>query len=71
MLDDWCTQLGRDPGEIERSTADPEGPDSVGDSLYELGERLITISTDGRTGFDLGLVRDWIQFRDERNGGRL
>jgi alkanesulfonate monooxygenase SsuD/methylene tetrahydromethanopterin reductase-like flavin-dependent oxidoreductase (luciferase family) len=71
VLDDWCTQLGRDPGEIERSTAAAEGPDSVGDSLYELGERLITISTDGRAGFDLGLVRDWIQFRDERNGERL
>ena len=47
------------------------GPRQCWDSLYELGERLITISTDGRTGFDLGLVRDWIQFRDERNGERL
>jgi probable F420-dependent oxidoreductase len=70
VLDDWCKQLGRDPGEIERSTGAREGPDSVGDALYELGERLITVSTDGRAGFDLGLVSDWIQFRDERNGER-
>ncbi len=71
VLDDWCKQLGRDPGEIERSTASGESPDAVGDSLFELGERLITVSTDGRTGFDLGLVRDWVRFRDERNGERL
>jgi len=68
VLDEWCAQLGRDPAEIERSTGAREGPDTLGDSLLELGERLITISTDGRAGFDLGLVRDWVQFRDERNG---
>ena len=32
-----------------------------------VGERLITIGTDGRSGFDLALTRDWVQFRDEQN----
>jgi len=70
VLDDWCAKVGRNPGEIERSTGARSGPDEVGESLVDIGERLITISTDGRTGFDLGLVRDWIQFRNEQNGTR-
>jgi hypothetical protein len=70
VLDDWCATVGRNPGEIERSTGARSGPDEVGESLVGIGERLITISTDGRTGFDLGLVRDWIQFRNEQNGKR-
>jgi probable F420-dependent oxidoreductase len=68
VLDDWCADLGRDPGEIERSTAAREGPDEVGDALMGIGERLITVSTDGREGYDLSMVRDWVQFRDEKNG---
>jgi len=34
VLDDWCAELGRDPGEIERSTGSREGPDSVCDPLF-------------------------------------
>ena len=41
----------------------------LGDALVGIGERLITISTDGRAGFDLALTRDWLQFRDEHNAG--
>lgn len=66
VLDDWCAQLGRDPGEIERSTAVRTGPDEATD-LLATGERLITLDTDGRAGFDLSLTRDWVQFRDEHN----
>jgi hypothetical protein len=39
----------------------------LGDQLVAIGERLITIGTDGTSGFDLGLVRDWLNFRDEQN----
>jgi probable F420-dependent oxidoreductase len=67
ILDEWCAELGRDPGEIERSTSAHSGPDEIGDQLVAIGERLITIGTDGASGFDLGLVRDWLRFRDDQN----
>jgi alkanesulfonate monooxygenase SsuD/methylene tetrahydromethanopterin reductase-like flavin-dependent oxidoreductase (luciferase family) len=67
ILDEWCAELGRDPGEIERSTSAHDGPDELGEQLVAIGERLITIGTDGTSGFDLGLVRDWLRFRDDQN----
>ncbi len=67
VLDRWCAEVGRDPGEIERSTAAGTGPDDVGEALTGMGERLITLSTDGVAGFDLALTRDWVQYRDEFN----
>jgi probable F420-dependent oxidoreductase len=67
ILDEWCAKVGRDPGEIERSTSARSGPAGLGEELVAIGERLITIGTDGTSGFDLGLTRDWLQFRDEHN----
>jgi probable F420-dependent oxidoreductase len=67
VLDSWCAEVGRDPGEIERSTAATVGPDEVGEALTGLGERLVTLSTDGDAGFDLALTRDWVAYRDEFN----
>jgi len=68
ILDQWCAEVGRDPAEIERSTSANDGPDKLGEQLVAIGERMITISTDGTSGFDLGLVRDWLDFRDDQNG---
>jgi probable F420-dependent oxidoreductase len=68
VLNDWCSRLGRNPGEIERSTdAQGAGPEEVGEDLMGVGARLITMGTDGRHNFDLGLVRAWLQFRDDQN----
>jgi probable F420-dependent oxidoreductase len=67
ILDEWCAEVGRDPGQIERSTSAHDGPDKLGDQLVAIGERLITIGTDGTSGFDLGLVRDWLNFRNDQN----
>jgi hypothetical protein len=39
----------------------------LGEQLIAIGDRLITIGTDGSSGFDLALTRDWLQFRDEQN----
>jgi probable F420-dependent oxidoreductase len=68
VLDRWCAQIGRDPGEIERSAdAQGAGPEAVGDGLLAVGTRLITMSCTSEGGFDLGLVRAWLQFRDDQN----
>ena len=67
VLDEWCAEVGRDPGEIERSTSAHSGPEELGEQMIAIGERLITVGTDGTSCFDLALVRDWLQFRDEHN----
>jgi probable F420-dependent oxidoreductase len=67
VLDEWCAEVGRDAGEIERSTSAHGDPDELGEQLMAIGERLITIGTDGTSGYDLALTRDWLQFRDEHN----
>ncbi len=67
VLDQWCAEVGRDPGEIERSAGvPPKDPAGYGPPLYELGTRLFTI---GRSGpdYDLAAVRDWVAWRDEQN----
>lgn len=70
VLNEWCQRVGRDASEIERSCAAETGPEEVGEALLEVGTRLITLSTDGREKYDLGLVRAWLQFRDEQNSSR-
>jgi probable F420-dependent oxidoreductase len=67
VLDGWCAAIGRDPGEIERSTrVFRQTPDEVGLSLAEAGTRLITLVLQGPK-FDTGHVRDWLGFRDDFN----
>ncbi|MBA8794829.1 putative F420-dependent oxidoreductase [Friedmanniella endophytica] len=68
ILDGYCGELGRDPHEIERSTAVQASPDELGDGLRELGVTLVTTDCDGRSGYDLGLTKEWIAYRDEVNG---
>lgn len=68
ILDEWCRKMDRDPSEIERSCgANPKKIESA-DDLYDAGARLITLGFDGRTGFDMSAVTDWIAWRDEKNG---
>ena len=43
------------------------GPDEVGAARPRV--QMVTIGVDGRTGYDLSMVRDWIAFRDEVNAG--
>jgi alkanesulfonate monooxygenase SsuD/methylene tetrahydromethanopterin reductase-like flavin-dependent oxidoreductase (luciferase family) len=68
VLDNHCTDIGRDPAEIERCAgATPEKPES-GDDLYEAGATFITLGVDGATGYDLAPVAEWLAWRDEKNG---
>lgn len=67
ILDDHCAAVGRDPQDIERSCgARPSDPAS-GDSLVEAGATLITVGFDGRSGYDLAPVPEWLAWRDEKN----
>ncbi|MFC7619961.1 LLM class F420-dependent oxidoreductase [Microlunatus sp. GCM10028923] len=67
VLDDWCAQIGRDPGEIERSTGVNGSPEESAQGLVDVGVRLVTITTDGRVDYDLTRVKEWVAFRDEFN----
>lgn len=67
VLDDWCAKIGRDPGEIERSTGVNGSPDEQAQGLVDVGVRMVTITTDGRVGYDLTRVKEWVAFRDEFN----
>jgi probable F420-dependent oxidoreductase len=66
VLDRWCAEVGRDPGEIVRSVKVERSPDEVADGLIKAGVGLFTISATGPS-YDLGLARDWIAWRDEYN----
>ncbi|GAB7189646.1 LLM class F420-dependent oxidoreductase [Kineococcus sp. NUM-3379] len=67
VLDRWCEQGGRDPLEIERSAGvDDTEPGKRGEQLHAVGTRLYTLGTGGPD-FDLGRVREWLAWRDEKN----
>jgi probable F420-dependent oxidoreductase len=67
VLDNWCTEIGRDPAEVERSCgANAKKPES-GDSYLEAGATFITLGFDGRDSYDLAPVADWLAWRDEKN----
>ena len=66
ILDEWCVDVGRDPGDIERSAGvDPAKLDSA-DGLVEAGATQLTIGFGGPT-YDLSPVKEWIAWRDARN----
>ena len=66
ILDDHCRRLGRDPGEIERSSGARLGSVAAGDELLATGITQFTLGMDPTT-FDRDAVRRWVAWRDERN----
>ena len=66
ILDEWCGTEGRDPSEIERSIGVQKSPDEIGDELVAAGASLFTVGVGGPR-YDLGLVKDWVAWRDEQN----
>jgi probable F420-dependent oxidoreductase len=66
VLDRWCEQEGRDPAAIERSAGVSRPPETAGQALLDVGTTLFTIGLSGPH-YDLGQVRDWLAWRDERN----
>ncbi|SDU20106.1 LLM class F420-dependent oxidoreductase [Jiangella alkaliphila] len=66
VLDGWCATVGRDPNEIERSTAVSGRPGAAAEQLVELGITLFTISASGPP-YDLGSLSEWVAWRDRVN----
>ncbi|WP_420122632.1 LLM class F420-dependent oxidoreductase [Nakamurella sp.] len=70
VLAEHCAAIGRDPAEIERSSAWPAGDSddasSARDALIELGITLFTVGVSGPD-YDLSSVRDAVVWRDRRN----
>lgn len=67
VLDRHCEEVGRDPGEIERSSGSNAKRLELADELVQAGATMITLGFDGRSGYDLAPVADWIAWRDQRN----
>ena len=64
-----CAKAGRDPDEIERVWGDLDGIEQYADGLADAGVNEITIgASGGPDGYDLGPLRELIQWRDQRNG---
>jgi len=68
ILDEWCATEGRDPAQIERSTAVEGSPDELGDALLDAGSSFFTVGLNGPD-YDLTKLTDWLAFRDDRNKG--
>ncbi len=67
ILKQHCAEVGRDPAEIEVSTAVQGKPAESGPALAERGVSLFTVSGGGPD-YDFSELREWISWRDEVNG---
>ncbi|MGL4745501.1 MAG: LLM class F420-dependent oxidoreductase [Dermatophilaceae bacterium] len=77
VLDRWCAEVGRDPGEIERSAGVSPTPGRLpedasdyaagAEELYAVGTRLFTVGLNG-PGYDPGPIRDLVAWRDSHAG---
>ena len=65
ILDGHCRDVGRDPAEIERSIGVQKPPEQVGDALLDAGATLFTVGFGGPH-HDMGLLKEWIAWRDDR-----
>jgi probable F420-dependent oxidoreductase len=72
VLDDWCAQVGRDPGEIERSVAMGRGtiPDEAAGAMLDAGVTFFTVDAGGPD-YDTSTLRTWLEWRDRHNEGRV
>lgn len=67
ILDNWATEIGRDPLEIERSAGVDGEPEDLGERLYAIGTRLFTVGVGGPV-YDLAGVARWVEWAKRRNG---
>lgn len=68
ILAEHCAAVGRDPREIDRVWGALDGVEKYADGLADAGVSEITIGVSGGPGgYDLGKLREMIQWRDRRN----
>jgi probable F420-dependent oxidoreductase len=67
VLGRWCDEVGRDIGEIEISNEQRAKDFVSADALRERGVTLFTVGISGPD-YDLGIVREWLAWRDAQNG---
>jgi probable F420-dependent oxidoreductase len=67
ILDEWCGKAGRPASAVVRSTGVDQAPDKQAQALLDVGVSLFTIGVNGPD-YDLGLVKEWVAFRDATNG---
>jgi probable F420-dependent oxidoreductase len=67
VLDAWCEKVGRDSSQIERSASVNRGPIKDEAALRAAGITQFSLTTSGPS-YDLSLVRDWVEWRNEMNG---
>jgi probable F420-dependent oxidoreductase len=66
VLNQWCTEVGRDADQVERSVGVPRGrPDEVAEPFVEAGATLFTVGLGGPR-YDLKQLREWVAWRDSR-----
>lgn len=71
VLENWCTDVGRDPAEIERSVGiDYErikrDPLELAEEYYAVGVTQFTFGLNGPT-YDFSPVKEWLRWREEKN----
>jgi len=66
ILAEHGAAVGRDTSEIEISTELRNRTAEEANELFDLGATLFTIGISGPD-YDLAPVRDWLQWRDEKN----
>jgi probable F420-dependent oxidoreductase len=64
ILNSHCAEIGRDPGEIERSVLVGGDPAESGPELLRQGVTFFVVSV---RDLDLGPVGAWVRWRDEQN----
>jgi alkanesulfonate monooxygenase SsuD/methylene tetrahydromethanopterin reductase-like flavin-dependent oxidoreductase (luciferase family) len=65
VLDGHCADVGRDPARIERSVGVSAPPAEVAAGLVAAGATLFTVGIGGPD-YDMGLLKEWIAWRDEQ-----
>jgi alkanesulfonate monooxygenase SsuD/methylene tetrahydromethanopterin reductase-like flavin-dependent oxidoreductase (luciferase family) len=64
VLDEWCSQIGRDPAEIERSFGVGEySPKEFADGALAAGITMFTVHCGGPD-YDLSRLEEWVAWRD-------